>query len=197
MLSLSCFFFKEKQCWVESGLPVWWTQFKTTWIPPSSHLLRWVRLVCKTKSLLIAQWLETKVAWAIAWECICLIHNKKNPKNFTFGWQQHTKTQHSQIECVCVYFVFICTTCVFMSPLESLFTSRWPVWGSSSKSQPSPALSEFPQISSSLSVVLRLHDVEVWNTDGTAVTKREYLMSLITVSLSFNGDQLWWILLVG
>lgn len=142
---------------VDSGLPAWFcTQFEATRIPPSSPEMS--QSVSKTKSPLIAWRARAKAAWDSAWECMCVLRSQDTQCVIHcefLPWNSPPKKELDLCSCLCLLTCVL--TCHLIGMLvtslsESLFTSQWPVWGSSSKCHPPPALSMFPQICTTVSV---------------------------------------------
>ena len=146
--------FWMKQHRVDSGLRAWCC----TQQPEIPRLpQRWVSLSLKQKSPLTIRW-ECVCEW------ICILQSKELTCDslwiYALKFSQARASVVSSEECVYVC-VCVCFNCVFLCRLigllvtslsESLFTSQWPVRGSSSKCHPPPALSMFPKIHTAANV---------------------------------------------
>lgn len=140
---LKCFL--KKQYRVDSGLPAWCcTQFETSRIPPIFSI--WVSSSLKQSLHSLPD--EVKPKWCeTACENVCACFMvKKVSVWFTVGLCPEIPPNNSSM-CMCLWMcVFLCHLIGLLvtSLSESLFTSQWPVRGSSCKCHHPPALSMFP-----------------------------------------------------
>lgn len=154
-------FHLSQQYCVDSGLPPWCCiQFETTRIP---HLLqRWVScLYNKVSTHCLKRSSQSGVR-----QCVRMYLRASESRKLVCDslWVCALKFPLMRARVVYMHVSFS----VFVygpsdrsavtSLSESLFTSQWPVWGSSSKCHPPPALSMFLKICTTVTVALEIRD---------------------------------------